>query len=319
MSASDPIALLSRLQDAVGDRYSIERELARGAMARVYLAREGSRRVAIKLLPPELAAAGNAERFLREIRITSGLDHPNILPLLDSGAAGPLCWYVMPFVDGESLRGRLASGPLPIPEVVTLATEVCAALEHAHGRGVVHRDLKPENLMRQGQRWVVLDFGLARAIGGEANLTGAGMPLGTPAYMSPEQITGAAEVDARADIYGLGCVLFEALTGRPPFSGPSVIQVLQAHMRQAPVPPSRLRPGIPAGLDQAVLTSLSKNQADRPQSAAEYRARIGSASQSAAPGPEDGPGAMLVAGTRARDSKPAPAAGLLSRLFGRRP
>lgn len=305
MSSSDPIALLGRLQDAVGDRYSIERELARGAMARVYLAREGTRRVAIKLLPPELAAAGNAERFLREIRITSGLDHPNILPLLDSGAVGPLCWYVMPFLEGESLRGRLASGPLPIPEVITLATEICAALEHAHGRGVVHRDLKPENLMRQDQRWVVLDFGLARAVGSEANLTGAGMPLGTPAYMSPEQITGAAEVDARADLYGLGCVLFEALTGRPPFPGPSVVHVLQAHMRQAPVPPSRLRPGIPAGLDQAVLTSLAKDPALRQRGAADLMAQIVGGEAGSAPGASP-------------DPAPAPG-GLLSRLFGRRP
>jgi serine/threonine-protein kinase len=311
----EPLEKLRRLLEG---SYRIERELARGSMARVYLADDIRRggRVAVKLLPPDLASESNAERFLREIRITAGLRHPNILPLIDSGVADGLYWYVMPLVEGESLRERMATrGLLPIPDAVDFGIQIGRALGYAHAAGVVHRDLKPENVMLAGTVALVMDFGLARALGSDTKLTGTGMPLGTPAYMSPEQITGAAEADPRADLYCLGCVLHEMLTGQPPFVGPSVVHLLRAHMTEPPPPPSRRRASVPPGVDRVVVKALAKDPNARHQSADELVAEL----------------AACVAGSgdrRAGASTPSPPrpstppagqpGGLLSRLFGRR-
>ena len=307
MSVDRSAELLRDLREQLAGRYEVERELARGAMARVYVARSiaDGREVALKVLPPELASASNAERFLREIRITSDLAHPNILPLLDSGVTGRYCWYVMPLLHGESLRDRLKnSGPLPPAEMLVLAGQVGPALTYAHRRGVVHRDMKPENVMRSEGPWLVLDFGLARAVESNTGLTGTGMPLGTPAYMSPEQITGAESVDARADIYGFGCVLYEALTGQPPFVAHSIVQVLRAHMDATPSPPSQVKPGLPAAFDGPILRALAKDPAARPQTAEELVAELGAVD--------------VIAGDAAPGLPEPEKRRLLDRLLGRR-
>src|SRR5437879_6456045 len=217
--------LRARLHAALSGRYLLEGELGHGGMAFVYLAHDlkHHRSVAITVLKPELAAALGPERFLREIEIAARLTHPNILSLHDSGEADGLLYYVMPFVEGESLRDHLAREKrLPVAEAVGIACEVADALEHAHQHGVVHRDIKPENILLAGGQAVVADFGIARAIvaAGDRSVTESGIAVGTPAYMSPEQAAGARELDARSDIYGLACVLHEMLTGQPPFTGP---------------------------------------------------------------------------------------------------
>jgi serine/threonine-protein kinase len=311
VSAKDASRLQAQLQEELEGRYRIEGELGRGSMARVYQAQDlaNRRRVAIKLLPPELASASNAERFLREIKITAGLEHPNILPLLDSGVSGStsgLYWYVMPLVEGESLRERLADGPLPIAEALDLAIQVGGALAYAHPRGIVHRDLKPENIMLAGGRPLVMDFGLARALDSQSKLTGTGMPLGTPAYMSPEQITGAESVDGRADLYSFGCVLYEAFTGQLPFPGRSVVQILQAHMGTMPLPPSAVRPEVPAAVDHALLKLMAKAPDARYQTADELLKDLGAEGGAASSGSGTGP------------DKGRSSGGFFSRLFGRR-
>lgn len=302
MSDAD-LVWLAELRAELDGRYTLERELGRGSMARVFVARDpAGTPVALKALPPELASTTNAERFLREIRITGRLDHPHILAMLDFGAAGRHYWYAMPLVEGDSLRARIrSSGPLPAADVVTLGRQVTAALGYAHDHGVIHRDLKPENLMWAGDRWVVLDFGLARALQTDVRLTGVNMPLGTPAYMSPEQITAAGEVDGRTDLYGLGCVLFEALTGRPPFVEASVVQLLRAQLQGAPAAPGSLVAGVPPELDRVVLQALAKQPADRQASAAAMGAALEALSAANAPPADKG-------GRRS---------GLLGRLFGR--
>src|SRR5881398_3244428 len=215
---------LARLQAALADRYTIERELGRGGMATVYLAqdRKHHRQVGIKVLKPELAAALGPERFLREIETAARLNHPHILPLHDSGEATGLLYYVMPYVEGETLRNRLdRAGQLPVAEAVQIVREVADALSHAHSHDVVHRDIKPENILLEAGHAVVADFGIARAItaaGGE-QLTATGLAVGTPAYMSPEQAAGDSVLDGRSDVYALGCVLYEMLAGEPPFTG----------------------------------------------------------------------------------------------------
>jgi serine/threonine-protein kinase len=277
VTAGGPRDWLAELQAELAGRYTVELEVARGAMARVYRARRlaTDQTVAIKVLPPELASDANGERFLREIRITSQLQHPNILPLLDSGVAGTHYWYAMPLVEGESLRTRLKNeGPFPPGPALEVADQIGAALAHAHASGVVHRDLKPENVMRLEGRWVVLDFGLAKALESDGRLTGVNMPLGTPPYMSPEQITGAAGVDARADIYGFGCILYELVTGRPPFVGASVVHFLRAHLQEIPVPPSQVRAGVPRSFDRAILKALEKKPDARYQSAVDLIADL---------------------------------------------
>src|SRR5881296_1757577 len=260
--------LVARLRAALADRYAIDRELGRGGMASVFLARDvkHDRSVAIKVLRPELAAALGAERFLREIEIAARLTHPHILPLHDSGEAKGFLYYVMPFVDGESLRDRLRrEQQLPIEEAVRIAREVAAALSHAHAHDVVHRDIKPENILVSGGEAVVADFGIARAIvaAGAETLTDTGLAVGTPGYMSPEQATGAMQLDGRSDVYSLGCVLYEMLAGHPPFLGTTAQEILARHSLDA-VPPLRtIRPELPQAVEHAVRKALAKSPADR--------------------------------------------------------
>jgi len=260
--------LVALLQRALGERYTIEREIGRGGMAWVLLARDlkHGRQVAIKTLRPEIAASLGAERFLREIRVAATLQHPNILPLYDSGAANGFLYYVMPYVDGGSLRDRLErEGQLPVDEAVRIAREVADALSYAHRHDVVHRDIKPENILFTSGHALVADFGLARAItsASEEKLTETGIAIGTPAYMSPEQASAEARLDGRCDIYALGCVLYELLAGGPPFTGPSAQAILARHSLD-PVPPLRtVRRTIPEWLEEAIERALAKAPADR--------------------------------------------------------
>ena len=266
--------LLDHIQQTLGDRYIIERELGRGGMAYVYLARDRryERQVAIKVLDPDIATAVGAERFLREIRITAQLQHPHIVPLLDSGEGGGLLYAVMPFVEGESLRDRLmGQGRIPTTEAVTIAWEVADALDYAHRRGVVHRDIKPENILVSNGHALVADFGIARAVGlaGGATLTGVGFPIGTAAYMSPEQATAASLVDGRSDIYSLGCVFYEMIAGRMAFAGPSLKSVLTQHLTVDPPLVHISRPDVPPTVIAVIRRCLMKEPADRYQTAGE--------------------------------------------------
>jgi Tol biopolymer transport system component len=269
------VDLQDRLQAALSERYTLVRELGSGGMAIVYLAEDirHHREVAVKVLRPELASSIGPDRFLREIEIAAQLQHPNILPLLDSGSAAGLLYYVMPYVEGESLRDRLSrDGALPVREAVRILSEVADALSLAHRRGVVHRDIKPGNVLLSERHALVADFGVAKAVreaSGQQALTTAGVALGTPTYMAPEQAAADPQIDHRADIYAVGVLAYELLTGRPPFIGPSSQAVLMAHMTQMPEPPSRDRPGIPPALDQAIMRCLAKHPADRWQSAEE--------------------------------------------------
>jgi serine/threonine-protein kinase len=259
--------LLEQLKEALGQRYRVERELGHGGMAIVFLAEDlkHRRRIAIKLLKPELSAALGSERFLREIEIAAPLQHPHILPLYDSGEAAGLLYYTMPFVEGESLRERIArDGPLPLDEALTIARTVGDALHYAHERGVVHRDIKPENIMLSAGHALVADFGIARALqaAGAEHLTLTGMVLGTPLYMSPEQV-GGSEVDGRSDQYSLACTLFEMLSGKPPFTGPSPQAVLARHSIE-PVPALRAtRDTVPPGVEATVKRAMAKQPGDR--------------------------------------------------------
>lgn len=259
-------SFFEQLQAAVGDRYRVQEELGSGGMAIVYRAEDPlhDRDVAIKVLRPELAAALGSERFLREIKVTAKLTHPNILPVLDSGGSGNLLYYVMPLVEGESLRSRLDQGALNTDEAVQYAVEAADALGAAHRRGIVHRDIKPENILLVEGHAVVADFGIAAATGntGDVKLTETGMSVGTPLYMSPEQCA-AQSVDARSDVYSLGCTLFECLAGRPPFTGPDAASVVRQHLSADPPVVSSIRTGLTHELDAAVARSLAKNPADR--------------------------------------------------------
>ncbi|HEY6784755.1 MAG TPA: serine/threonine-protein kinase, partial [Gemmatimonadales bacterium] len=217
---------LARLAAALSDRYHIERELGAGGMATVYLAQDlkHDRRVALKVLRPELAAVIGAGRFLAEIRTTANLQHPHILSLFDSGEADGTVFYVMPYVEGESLRDRLnREKQLPVDAAIRIATEVADALDYAHQQGVVHRDIKPENILLHGGHTLIADFGIALAAAktGDTRMTETGMSLGTPAYMSPEQAMGEREITPRSDVYALGCVTYEMLVGEAPFTGPT--------------------------------------------------------------------------------------------------
>ena len=277
-------ATLPRLTDALTGRYTIEREIGAGGMALVYLAEDlkHGRQVAIKVLKPELGATLGADRFLREIEIAARLTHPHIVPLFDSGAAGDLLYYVMPYVPGESLRSRLTrERQLPVDDALRLTREIASALGFAHQKGIVHRDIKPENVLLADGIALVADFGIARALrsirsNGDtqtAGLTMAGLALGTPAYMSPEQFT-ADEVDGRSDIYSLGCVTFEMLAGQPPFTGGTVDALLRQHLATDPRPLSELRPTTPLGIVRVVAKALAKDPADRFPTAASFAEAI---------------------------------------------
>ncbi|MGE5686802.1 MAG: protein kinase domain-containing protein [Gemmatimonadota bacterium] len=260
------------LRAALADRYRIERELGQGGMATVWLAEDlrHHRQVAVKVLQPSLAQALGAERFLREIRIAAGLTHPHILPLLDSGEAAGFLYYVMPYIAGESLRQKLArEGALPVAETARLLREIVDALAKAHRAGIVHRDIKPENVLLADGHAQVTDFGVAKAVseaGGDGTLTMAGMAVGTPAYMAPEQAAGDPHVDQRADLYAVGVVAYEMLAGRPPFTGATPQQVLAAQVTTPPDPVTKHR-SLPAPLADLVMRLLAKHPADRPQTA----------------------------------------------------
>jgi serine/threonine-protein kinase len=269
--------LLASLQEPLAGQYRLVRELGRGGMAIVYLADDlkHGRRVAIKVLRPELAAAIGSERFLREITVAAGLQHPHILPVHDSGKVTvgdrEVLYFVMPFVEGESLRDRIArEGQLSVEEALGIAREVLGALDAAHAHGIVHRDIKPENILLSGGHALVADFGIARSGGGSTALTEAGHAIGTPAYMSPEQASAEREVDARSDIYSAGCVLYEMLAGEPPFTGPTAQAIISKRLVD-PVPSvRRLRETVTPELDEAVSRSLARAPADRFQTAAEF-------------------------------------------------
>jgi eukaryotic-like serine/threonine-protein kinase len=273
-------ALDSPLANALKDRYSIERELGQGGMATVYLAQDlrHHRRVAVKVLRPELAATLGAERFLQEIETAAQFQHPHILPLLDSGKAGGFLYYVMPYVDGESLRARLArQGEFPVHDAVKVLIEVCDALAYAHERGIVHRDIKPDNVLLSGRHALVTDFGVAKALSeatGRQQLTTAGIALGTPTYMAPEQATADPNIDHRVDIYALGVLGYELIAGKPPFSGRSPQETLAAHVTQRPEPLCALRSACPPGLEAVIMKCLEKRPADRWQTAEELLAEL---------------------------------------------
>jgi eukaryotic-like serine/threonine-protein kinase len=287
------------LQHALIDRYRIERELGRGGMATVFLARDlhHDRPVALKVLREELAGAG-AERFLREIRVAARLQHPHILPIHDSGDAAGSLWYTMPFVEGESLRDRLhRERQLPVDESLRITREVAGALEYAHRPGIVHRDVKPENILLSQGHALVADFGVARALQptGDQRLTETGMSVGTPAYMSPEQSMADPALDARSDLYSLGCVLYEMLVGEAPYTGPSAQAVIAKRMLD-PVPSARrLRESVPEYVDLALHRVLAKAPADRYPSAAAFAAALEGRTDQLTPAPSLQPTEGMVA------------------------
>ncbi len=268
-----------RLAKALSDRYTLEREVGAGGMATVFLARDikHDRAVALKVLRPELSSAMGTDRFPREIRLVASFNHPHILSLYDSGESGGFLYYVMPFVEGESLAERLKrEHRLPIADAVRILGEVTDALAYAHERGVVHRDIKPANVLLSGRHAVVADFGVAKALSASAGdqLTTVGIAVGTPQYMAPEQAMGEADVDARVDVYAVGCLAFEMLTGEPPFAGRTAQATLSAHVMEPPADPREKRPEVPPALAELVLKCLAKQPGDRWQSAAEIRNQL---------------------------------------------
>ncbi|MFQ5889303.1 MAG: serine/threonine-protein kinase [Gemmatimonadota bacterium] len=262
------------------DRYALEGELGRGGMATVFLVRDRKhdRQVALKVLDPELTSTVGPRRFKREIRFTARLQHAHILPLLDSGVAGHLLYYVTPYVKGETLRERIArGGPLPLEEAIRIAMDVAAALDYAHRQGIVHRDIKPENILLSDQQAMVTDFGIARAMSpeGDPGITATGGVVGTLAYMSPEQAVGSRKVDGRADVYSLACVLYEMLVGRPPFVDATTEGVLRKHLYETPPPIEGARPDVPAPIRRALAAALAKAPASRTRTAAEFARALG--------------------------------------------
>jgi serine/threonine-protein kinase len=267
--------MLALVRQAFVDHYEVEREIGRGGNARIFLARspEG-RRVALKILHPELLVSVAADRFLREIRLASRLDHPHIAKLLDSGERDWLVYYVMSYAEGPTLRERLDGSPrLALPETLRLAHDLLDALEHAHGQGIIHRDVKPANVVLSSEGAMLLDFGIARAVvaSGTDQLTRSGIAVGTSTYMSPEQITAVSDIDHRCDIYSMGCVLYECLAGQPPFNHRNEAVVLQLHLTQ-PAPDVRtFRADAPAELASGIARAMSKAPKDRWPSAAAMR------------------------------------------------
>jgi serine/threonine protein kinase/Flp pilus assembly protein TadD len=267
--------LLDRLRSSLADRYAVDREIGRGGMATVFLARDlkHDRRVALKVLHPELAASLGPERFLREIRVAARLNHPHIVPLHDSGQAGDLLYYVMPYVEGESLRHRLTrERQLPVDDALQIARNVGAALDYAHRQGVVHRDIKPENVMLHEGEALVTDFGIAKAVTAAANenLTQTGSAVGTPAYMSPEQAAGEAELDGRSDVYSLGCMLYEMLAGTAPFTGPTAQAVISKRFSEAAPSVRTARSTVPEAIEAALTKALARVPADRFATASQF-------------------------------------------------
>jgi serine/threonine-protein kinase len=295
-----------RLVAAIADRYRVEHELGAGGMATVYLAEDlkHHRKVAIKVLRPEVAQALGAERFLREIATTANLRHPHILPLFDSGVVrverqASILYYVMPLVDGKSLRDRLdRQKQLPIDEAVTIAREVADALGYAHQRGIIHRDIKPGNILLDGGHAVVADFGIARAISSADadTLTATGISVGTPLYMSPEQAAGTGNLDGRSDLYALGCVLYEMLGGQTPFTGPTAESVIRQHLRTDAPPITNLRPTVPPEVAGALARALAKNPADRFNPVGQFADALRLGSQSQAPTVPLAPNAVRASG-----------------------
>jgi len=266
---------LDRLKTDLSDRYAIERELGRGGMAAVYLAEDlkHHRPVAVKVLDPELARALGAERFLREVEITANLNHPHILPLHDSGMAGEFLYYVMPYVEGETLRDRMTrEGQLPLDDALQITREVAAALSYAHSHDVIHRDIKPENILLSAGEAVVADFGIARAIAeaGGDHLTETGVSIGTPAYLSPEQASGVRKIDGRSDVYALGCVLYEMLAGEPPYTAPTTQALIAKKLSEATPRISVVRETVPSCIEVALQQALAKTPADRFATAARF-------------------------------------------------
>ena len=311
--------LRTRLQHGLASTYRLERELGRGGMATVFLAQDlkHDRPVALKVLHPELAASLGPERFEREIRLAARLQHPHILTVFDSGEIPTeerrpaLLWFTMPFVEGESLRDRLnREGQLPVPEALTIIREIADAMACAHSHGVIHRDIKPENILLSGGHALVADFGIARAIGGE-QLTGTGFAIGTPAYMSPEQAAGSRTVDARSDVYGLGCVLYEMLAGEPPFTGPTAQAIMARSITEPHRPLRAIREAIPQFVEQVVATALAKSPADRYASAAQF----GAALTASAPTPTATPTIAIPAATPAAQLRHRAALWLSRPLF----
>ena len=266
------MTLQQRLERGLGSRYAIERELGQGGMAMVFLAHDlrHERQVAVKVLRPEISAEIGAERFLREIKLAAGLTHPHILPVYDSGEADGLLFYVMPSMEGRSLRERLdRERQLPLDESLRISREVASALDYAHRHRVVHRDIKPENILLHEGNAMVADFGIGKALSGRANITQTGIAIGTPAYMSPEQASGDMELDGRSDLYSLGCVLYEMLTGEPPFTGVSP-QAIIAKRFVSPIPSVRVTRDVPERVDAAVTRALARTPVDRYPTAAEF-------------------------------------------------
>jgi serine/threonine-protein kinase len=261
-AASDPLA------EALAGRYVIEQEVGRGGMATVYQARAVGRAepVAIKVMNPNLADALDSKRFIREMGVAASLDHPLIVPLIDSGRAGTALFYVMPYVAGESLYDRLQrERRLPVPDALGIARDVATALAYAHQRGVMHRDVKPENILLARGRALIADFGLARAIGAAdyTKLTATGVIVGTLYYMSPEQLREEPDLDQRTDVYGLGCMLYEMLSGGPPYTGRTLTEVADRILRGSIPSIRRQRPEVPASVDEAIGRALAKARADR--------------------------------------------------------
>ncbi len=270
---------LDTVQNALADRYRIESEVGRGAMATVFRGRDGEDRdIALKVLRPEFAVTIIGDRFHREIAILSQLNHPNILPLYESGEANRLVYFTMPFATGGTLRDRIdaQNGEVSMATTARIVTEVADGLDHAHAAGVIHRDIKPENIIFDHETAVICDFGIARALvsaGGE-RISTSGLVVGTPAYMSPEQASGLPEIDHRADIYGLACVVFEMLAGEPPFTGRSTQAIMTKQVKEPPPSLRIVRPELPARVEEAVNTALAKKPEDRFGSGTEFAAAL---------------------------------------------
>ena len=310
------IDFIGRLAESLAPTYRLERELGGGGMSRVFLAEEPrlGRRVVVKVLPPETSAGIPADRFEREIRVAASLQHPHLVPVLSAGGFGGIVYYVMPFIEGDSLAARLArDGALPVDDAIRILREVADALAFAHERGVVHRDVKPDNILLSGRHALITDFGVAKAVtdaagaGVGTTLTGAGIALGTPTYMAPEQAAADGALDHRADIYALGVVAYEMLSGRPPFTAPTPQGLIAAHVTLVPDPVGRYRPGIPAEVATVVMRCLEKHPADRWQTADDLLAHIDRATR---PTPTGG-----VAATTAMPVAPQPKMGRVVLLF----